>query len=236
MMAAVAAGFTLASAGFIKSEDSKEEVKVEKEELKEFRPFIKRRSVFFKIPKISDSYFHRIENDTMKVEIDEKELEKYQKWVNKTVEKSREREDYAIVIDKVGRELELYHKGEKVDSCRVAFGPNALDDKLHEGDGCTPEGFYKVNWRRDGNKVKTSFYKALMLNYPTKQDSLEFIAAKKEGRIGEDVDSPGGNIEIHGCGSEYDWTAGCIALDNEDIDRIFPKIKWGTPVTIVKYH
>ena len=171
----------------------------------------------------------------VKIEIDESQLRKYIGWVNSTREWSREQEDYAIVVNKTSRRLDLYYDGEIDSTFQIGLGLNPTDDKFYEGDLSTPEGTYRVNWLRDGEEIETAFYKALMINYPTRQDSLEFIALREDGFIPEEVDSPGGHIEIHGYGGRSDWTLGCIAVDNSDMDYIFERSKLGTPVTIVKY-
>ena len=179
--------------------------------------------------------FRRDERTGNNVFISKNRLERYDSWVDSTKKWSDENDDYAIVVDKFSRRLDLYHNGEIDKSFKIGLGFDPVSDKYYEGDGSTPEGFYKVNWLRDGEEVKTSFYKALMINYPTKEDSLEFSMAKEKGLIPEWAESPGGHIEIHGFGSESDWTLGCMALDNEDMDYLFDKVKFATPVTIVKY-
>jgi len=103
-----------------------------------------------------------------------------------------------------------------------------------QGDWATPEGKYHVS--KVKNKGQTSYYRAFLIDYPTAQDWEEFRELKKAGKIPEKIKSPGSLVEIHGGVSHgYDWTAGCIFLRNQDIDKIFPYIKRKTPVTIVKY-
>ena len=79
----------------------------------------------------------------------------------------------------------------------------------------------------------SNYYKALALNYPNDEDRAEFDRLRRAGRIPRGT-SLGGLIEIHGEGGRgRDWTKGCVALANQDMDDLFRRIGVGTPVTIV---
>ena len=116
-----------------------------------------------------------------------------------------------------------------VKTYKVALGGQPLGAKDRQGDHKTPEGIYAV----DAKKPNSQFYKALHISYPSKTDREH---ARKLGV------SPGGDVEIHGLGAKWgwigakhrltDWTDGCIAVTNEEIDEIYPLIKVGTPVEI----
>jgi len=137
----------------------------------------------------------------------------------------------AIVVFKESHRLTLYHRGAPVASYDVDLGFNWTADKLHEGDGATPEGRYRVVARL--GKKASIYYKALLLDYPNAGDRAEFARARRSGQLPAGA-RIGGLIEIHGGGGRnQDWTEGCVALANEDMDRVFERAGVGTPVTIV---
>lgn len=151
-------------------------------------------------------------------------------WVAESVDRSR-REGTVLVVDKLKRRLEVYSGGKLVDSFRAELGAHGLKPKLYAGDMATPEGRYRVTEVRTGGATK--YYKALMLNYPNEEDRARYAAARREGRVprGRGI---GSLIEIHGYGGRgEDWTEGCIALSNKDMDRLFRHVRKGMPVTIV---
>ena len=112
---------------------------------------------------------------------------------------------------------------------KVALGGNPKGAKDRQGDHKTPEGVYFV----DAKKNNSQFYKALHLSYPNARDR------ERAKRLGV---NPGGDVEIHGLGPKWgwigarhratDWTDGCIAVTNEEIDEIYPLIKISTPIEI----
>jgi len=134
-----------------------------------------------------------------------------------------------IVIEKSKRTLTLMIGVKTVKSYKVALGGQPVGAKDRQGDHKTPEGSYTV----DAKNPKSQFYKALHLSYPSGADRAN---ARKLGV------SPGGDVEIHGLGVKWgwigakhrltDWTDGCIAVTNEEIDEIYPLIKVGTIVEI----
>lgn len=134
-----------------------------------------------------------------------------------------------IVIVKSQRTMTLMHDGKALKSYKVALGTEPIGAKERIGDHKTPEGEYTI----DAKKDKSQFYKALHLSYPNAADRAR---ARKL-----DV-SPGGDIEIHGLGAKFgwigsahrkfDWTDGCIAVTNEEIDEIFNLVPVGTRVEI----
>lgn len=121
-------------------------------------------------------------------------------------------------------------KGAKVvKSYKVALGGQPVGAKDRLGDHKTPEGIYLV----DGKNPNSQFHKALHISYPSAADRER---ARKLGV------SPGGDVEIHGLGAKWgwigsghilsDWTDGCIAVTNDQIDEIFPLVAIGTAVEI----
>ena len=134
-----------------------------------------------------------------------------------------------VVVHKGNRTLELYRGTELLRSYRVALGPHPVGRKEREGDGRTPEGRYIIDYRNP----HSSFHKSLHISYPSTRDAA---AAYRHGA------SPGGLIMVHGLrngwgalgrfGVARDWTAGCIAVTDRDIDEIWRTVADGTPILI----
>jgi murein L,D-transpeptidase YafK len=134
-----------------------------------------------------------------------------------------------ILIEKSKRSLSLMNGTEILKTYKVALGAQPVGAKDRQGDHKTPEGIYSV----DGKIPHSQFHKALHLSYP---DASDKERARKLGV------SPGGDVEIHGLGEQWgwvgskhllkDWTDGCIAVTNEEIDEIYPQVKTGTVVEI----
>ncbi len=134
-----------------------------------------------------------------------------------------------VVIEKGARTLSLYHQGHLLKTYKVALGTNAKDRKEREGDGRTPEGTYVI----DSRKANSAFHRALHISYPNEQDRAH---ARQLGV------SPGGEIMIHGLpngmgfiGKAHllrDWTQGCIAVTNDEIEEIWRVVPNGTRVEI----
>ncbi len=148
-----------------------------------------------------------------------------------TIAWSRETGSSAIVVYKENHRLTLYRGGSAVKSYRIELGYNSTRDKLHAGDAATPEGRYRITAKKGpGN---STYYKALLLNYPNDEDREQFERARRAGQLPRWA-RMGGLIEIHGDGGRgKDWTKGCVALANNDIDDLFSRVAVGTPVTIV---
>lgn len=134
-----------------------------------------------------------------------------------------------IVIDKSDRQMRLYADGEEIARYRVALGFAPEGDKGRQGDGKTPEGRYAISWKNP----RSQFHLSLKLSYP---DAADRAGAKRRG-----VD-PGGDIFIHGTPgttglpaaliSRRDWTLGCIAVSNGEIEEIWRLVEVGTAVEI----
>lgn len=155
----------------------------------------------------------------------------WQQWASETIATSRQNGETAILIDKLRRQVHVYRGGRPVASFPAELGANGLRRKEHSGDRATPEGRYHVTQRKDGRS--TRYYKALLINYPNDEDRMRFALGKSRGAIPTRV-GIGNLIEIHGEGGEgRDWTDGCVALANLDMDRVFALVEVGTPVTIV---
>ena len=134
-----------------------------------------------------------------------------------------------LVVLKSERLLNVYSNGRVVKSYMVALGRNPKGDKLHEGDFKTPEGSYYIN---DKNP-NSMYFKNLGISYPNQQDKEQ---ARKIGK------PAGGDIKIHGLKNGFgwigglhtysDWTAGCIAVTNEEMEELYTAVKIGTPIEI----
>ena len=134
-----------------------------------------------------------------------------------------------IIVEKSKRRLHLYFDDKLIKTYKISLGRHPVGDKEREGDKKTPEGHYVIN---DKNP-NSGYYKNLGISYPNKQDIEQ---AKKSGK------NPGGQIKIHGIKNGFgwigrlhlliDWTAGCIALTNNEIDELYEAIHIGTPIEI----
>jgi murein L,D-transpeptidase YafK len=134
-----------------------------------------------------------------------------------------------IVVHKSKREMLVYSNGELQKTYKVSLGWQPTGHKEFEGDKKTPEGTYFIN---DKNPHST-YYKNLGISYPDKKD-LE--NARRLGKLA------GGDIKIHGIRNGFgfigkfhrwfDWTLGCIALTDNEIDEMYQAVKIGTPVEI----
>lgn len=152
-------------------------------------------------------------------------------WIKETIQNSMMNKSYALIIDKFANSCLIYYNGNLINSFYAEFGPNWIGDKNHTGDLSTPEGKYFVTKVMDIGK--TNFYKALLINYPDDKDYKRYQDAVNKGDISPNQ-GIGGHIEIHGNGGQgRNWTDGCIALIDEDMDEVFKIAVPGTPVTIV---
>jgi lipoprotein-anchoring transpeptidase ErfK/SrfK len=138
-------------------------------------------------------------------------------------------EQWKIVINKTQRKLFLYQQGDLCKMYPVDLGKNPKGPKLHQGDMKTPEGDYRVIEKRD--RGQTQFYLAFLLNYPNEIDRRRYEMAVKNGVVPNEI-GIGSLIEIHGEGIGFDWTKGCIALDNLHMQELFSQIPVGTVVKI----
>jgi hypothetical protein len=163
--------------------------------------------------------------------VDREQVEQWQRWINETVAWSRRTGKAAIVIYKEKNLLRLYVAGRLRRSYDVDLGANVVPQKLYSGDAATPEGRYRVATKKGPGRTK--YHLALLLDYPNKEDLRRLDEARRNGQVAADA-TPGGLIEIHGEGGRgEDWTRGCPALSNEDMDDLYRRVEVGTPVTIV---
>jgi hypothetical protein len=155
----------------------------------------------------------------------------WRKWADKTLNESKKTRDYSIIIDKFSRKCLIYLNGAKKYEFEAELGKNWVGDKRLRGDMATPEGMYKITKKFEGSKTK--YYKALLLDYPNDEDKEKFKSEIENGSLPASA-KIGDLIEIHGNGGKgIDWTEGCIALTDKEMDIIFKITKVGTPVTII---
>src|SRR5436305_5909348 len=134
-----------------------------------------------------------------------------------------------VLVLKKDRTLQLLNCGKVIKSYKVALGAEPVGPKTQKGDHKTPEGIYIV----DSRNAHSHFYKALHISYPNSHDRA---AARQEGL------SPDGDIFVHGLPNGYgfvgashrlrDWTDGCLAVTNQEIDQIWRAVASGTPIEI----
>lgn len=134
-----------------------------------------------------------------------------------------------VVIYKSERLLQLKNDGQVVRSYDVALGGQPKGHKLSEGDNRTPEGVYTLDWRN----AKSQFHRSMHISYPAENDQAE---ARRRGV------SPGGLVMIHGMPNGRragdmnhpvnDWTNGCIAVTNNEMDEIWSLVEDGTTIVI----
>jgi len=155
----------------------------------------------------------------------------WQQEADATIDESRRTADAAIVVDKLRRRVILYEDGRAMESFPAELGANGLRRKEHSGDRATPEGNYRVLEAKQGHA--TRYNKALLIDYPNDEDRMRFALAQARGQVPHGA-RIGNLIEIHGDGGEgRDWTDGCIALTNADMEKVYARVHVGTPVTIV---
>ncbi|MDR7124232.1 L,D-transpeptidase family protein [Pseudotabrizicola sp. 4114] len=131
----------------------------------------------------------------------------------------------SVQVHKGARKMYLLHHEKVLKSYDIALGFAPVGHKQFEGDGRTPEGTYIID-RRNPN---SEFHLSIGISYPNQADR-EY--AKSLGK------SPGGDIFIHGAPnrkvSRRDWTAGCIAVTDKEMERIYAMVKNGTPIQILR--
>lgn len=129
-----------------------------------------------------------------------------------------------VVVHKNDRRMYLLHHDKVLESYDIDLGFAPSGDKQIEGDGKTPEGLYYIDRRNPNSR----FHLSIGISYPNAADRAAAHAIGK---------SPGGDIFIHGTPKLYsddgpDWTWGCIAVTDSEIEDIYAMVRDGTPITI----
>ena len=136
-----------------------------------------------------------------------------------------------IIVEKSKSRMYVYSNGILLKTYKISLGKNTKGAKEFEGDNKTPEGLYIINDKNPNSK----FHKNLGISYP---NEIDIENAKKIGK------KPGGQIKIHGLNNKYswigrlhlliNWTAGCIAVTNKEIDELYNAVPIGTQIEIKK--
>jgi tetratricopeptide (TPR) repeat protein len=181
---------------------------------------------------VAGSVFTRLEQRRKEmVSTRQSNQDTWQSWVDQTIADSQKSGGVAIIVDKSAHRLYIFKAGKKIESYVCELGYNSGQQKRMAGDGATPEGKYRVVKVNNGSK----FYRALLLNYPNDEDKKRFSENLKSGAIPAGA-KIGGLIEIHGHGGTgKDWTDGCVAVTDKEMDKIMRLAGMGTPVTIVRH-
>lgn len=129
-----------------------------------------------------------------------------------------------IIVNKADRKMFLFNNNKILKEYDIDLGFEPIGNKFFEGDGRTPEGDYFIDRRNPNSK----FHLSLGISYPNNKDRAEAAALGKP---------PGGDIFIHGKSNPLkrkrdDWTWGCIAVPNDEMELIYAMVKNGTPIKI----
>ena len=135
----------------------------------------------------------------------------------------------SIVVEKGRRTLTLFAAGLPVRTYSIALGAQPTGDKVRIGDGRTPEGVFRIDYKNPQSK----YHMALHISYP------DAAHAQRANSLGV---SPGGDIMIHGlppayaklgaAHAQYNWTEGCIAVTDREIEEIWAAVPRGAPIQI----
>lgn len=138
---------------------------------------------------------------------------------------------YKVYVDKSERVLKLMSQGAVIKTYHIALGDSPVGHKRQEGDERTPTGSYVLDYKNENS----SYYRSIHVSYPNAADKAQ---AKKRGV------SAGGDIMIHGqknglghlaaITQQRDWTDGCIAVTNDEMDEIMALVAIDTPIEIVE--
>jgi len=145
-------------------------------------------------------------------------------------------------VFKAKRQLQLFDGEQFIKTYRIGLGNNPKPPKEREGDGATPEGSYFICVKNP----KSRFYLSLGVSYPGPQDAerglkaglitgqerKEIVEAHRTGGTPPWNTKLGGEIFVHGRGSKSDWTLGCMALDDADMEELYRLVTVRTPITI----
>jgi len=136
-----------------------------------------------------------------------------------------------ILVEKAKRRMYLLHENKIIKTYKISLGSDPVGAKVREGDNKTPEGDYRIV----SHNPRSSYHLSLKISYPDREQ----IKAAEKGNY-----SAGGDIMIHGFPNKipdfifsqwhesHDWTQGCIAVTNEEIEEIYRLVRDGTPITI----
>ncbi len=142
-----------------------------------------------------------------------------------------------VMVNKSQFRLEVYYRRKIIRSYKAVFGPKPQENKCVAGDRCTPEGWFTIKTKNPSSK----YNKFMLLNYPNDSSIARFNKLKETGKIPKTAQM-GGDVGIHGIWKGGDdmidmgvnWTDGCVAIKNKDVDDLYTLIGVGTRVFIRK--
>lgn len=157
-------------------------------------------------------------------------LSKWISWKNRAIASSKN-SGVAIVVIKETHRLDLYRNGALSRSFTAELGANSINQKMFAGDRATPEGYYSIIQKKGHGQSRYNC--ALLINYPNGDDRQRFNSLKSRRELGSGS-RIGGLIEIHGEGGKgFDWTDGCVALTDREMEWLFKATPIGAPVAII---
>ncbi|HEY2865654.1 MAG TPA: L,D-transpeptidase [Pyrinomonadaceae bacterium] len=147
-----------------------------------------------------------------------------------------------IVVSKVARKLQVFDGNLLIKTYRISLGSTPVGNKSKEGDGCTPEGEFYIFAKNPESK----YHLSLAISYPgidaatrglkdgliSEEEHNAIVDAINMGKMPQQKTRLGGEIYLHGGGADTDWTRGCIAMADRDIQEVFDAIPVGTMVRI----
>jgi hypothetical protein len=147
-----------------------------------------------------------------------------------------------IEVFKANRELKLYDGDKLIKTYRVALGSNPIPPKERRDDRATPEGSYFICQKNPQSR----FHLSLAINYPNAADARRgldaglishaeyetIVRAATKHKMPPWTTKLGGEVFVHGNGTSRDWTWGCIALEDSDIEDLYRRVPVNTPITI----
>jgi murein L,D-transpeptidase YafK len=147
------------------------------------------------------------------------------------------KDSVVVFVNKSKYTLQVFYRRQPIRSYRAVFGPRPLQDKLMEGDRCTPEGWFRITSKNPTSK----YHKFLQISYPNDSSYARFNKLKAAGVLPSTA-RIGGSVGIHGIWSGGDnlielgvgWTDGCVALRNQDVEELYSLVGVGTKVFITK--
>lgn len=159
------------------------------------------------------------------------QVRQWQAAAQQVIAMSRASGGVGLVVWKADHELLVFRAGRLAQRFPADLSYNWIERKRRAGDGAIPEGMYRVRQKKEG--AATVYHRALLLDYPNPADVHAFALARRSGEIQPSA-TIGGLIEIHGEGGlGRDWTRGCVALRNADMDKVFDLVRIGTPVALL---
>jgi len=148
-----------------------------------------------------------------------------------------QKDSVLLIVNKSKNNLQVFYRRKLIRTYKAVFGPKPMEDKCMAGDRCTPEGWFTIKLMKPYSK----YHKFLLLSYPDDSAQARFNRLKESGKIPKTA-LIGGDVGIHGIWNKGDdmiemgvnWTDGCVAIKNKDIDELYTFVVPGTRIYIRK--